>query len=75
MSEAVEMIKVESSNVDSVGHYGGDVLRVQFKGSGPPYDYRPIAATEFQGILKGSAGSKVNEIKNRVGVMCAKVVA
>ena len=70
----IEMIAVESSNVESVGH-DGEVLRVQFK-RGAPYDYRPITPDEFQKILVSSSpGAMVIAIKGRAGITCIKVTS
>ena len=71
----IQMIAVESSNVESVGHDGNETLRVQFK-RGAPYDYRPVQADEFQKILVSSSpGGMVIAIKGRAGVTCIKVTS
>lgn len=44
----IDMIPVESSNIESVGHDGKEVMRVRFKGSDtrPATDYDYVGASE-----------------------------
>lgn len=63
----MKMVKVESSNVESIGYdEETQVLRVQFKGGGKPYDYTPVSREEYQSALSAaSVGGYINaNIKN-----------
>lgn len=53
----IEMIPVESSNIESVGHDGKETLRVKFKGSGS-YDYVGIQEDEFFGLVNAPSVGK-----------------
>lgn len=53
----MEMIPVESSNIESVGHDGKETLRVTFKGSGS-YDYIGVTEDEFLALLNAPSVGK-----------------
>lgn len=56
---AIEMIPVESSNVESIGHDGDKVLRIKFKNSGlAAYDYVGIMPEDFFGLVNSDSVGK-----------------
>ena len=56
---AIEMIPVESGNVESVGHDGDKILRIKFKGSGlTAYDYPGIEPEAFFGLINADSVGK-----------------
>ena len=66
----IEMIPVESSNIESVGHDGAETLRIRFKGSAtrPATDYDYPGATEqdfFDIINAESAGRAYQAFKGK----------
>ena len=69
----IEMIPVESSNIESVGHDGAETLRVQFKSSGA-YDYRGITETEFIDLVNAeSVGKAYNALTRGKGIKGIKL--
>lgn len=66
----IDMIPVESSNIESVGHDGAETLRIRFKGSAtrPATDYDYPGATEqdfFDIINAESAGRAYQAFKGK----------
>ena len=56
---AIEMIPVESSNVESVGHDGDKILRMKFKDSGlTAYDYVGIEPGKFFDLINSDSVGK-----------------
>lgn len=57
----MEMIQVESSNIDKIGHEGTR-MRVQFK-NGSIYEYQNVPAAIFEKIKTApSVGSEFNKL-------------
>lgn len=66
----IKMLKVESSNIDSLGHHAPtETLRVKFK-TNKIYDYAHVPATKYQEIVDAtSVGSTFNKlVKSQPGV-------
>ena len=69
----MEMIPVESSNIESVGHDGRETLRVTFKGSGS-YDYVGVTEEEFFGLVNApSVGKAYNALTRGRGIKGIKL--
>jgi hypothetical protein len=57
----IEMIKVDSSKIDSVGHDGDNILRVKFKNGGATsYDYVGVKPEDFFGLVNSESIGKAH---------------
>lgn len=64
----IEMIPVESSNIESVGHDGAETLRMKFKSGAALYDYVGVPEEKFIDLINSPSVGKawrgvVGEIK------------
>lgn len=69
----IDMIPVESSNIESVGHDGNETLRVQFKNSGA-YDYVGIGEEDFFSLVNAdSVGRAYQQLTKGRGIKGIKL--
>lgn len=74
----IDMIPVESSNIEAVGHDGAETLRVRFKGSATrpatDYDYVGIVEDDFIGLVNSeSVGRAYQALTKGKGITGIKI--
>jgi len=70
---AIEMIEVESSMLDGVGHDGNETLRVWFK-KGAPYDYVGCPEEKFFDMINSpSVGKAYGALMKELGIKGIKL--
>jgi len=73
----IDMIPVESSNIESVGHDGAETLRIRFKGSATrpatDYDYPGASEQDFFGIINAESVGRAYQAFKGKGIKGIKL--
>jgi hypothetical protein len=58
----IKAIKVESSNIETIGHDGDSTLEIKYLGKngaqGPTYRYSPVSEDQFEELKKAESKGK-----------------